>query len=103
MLQWNRLVLWRAFMPLSVEKTLQGKPEGGYEPTQKMTREEALKSYTLWAAYGAFMEDQTGSIEEEKLADFTILDKDIMSIPEEEILNTRVVMTIIDGEVVYRN
>lgn len=84
-------------------KTLQGKPEGGYEPTQKMTREEALKSYTLWAAYGAFMEDQTGSIEEEKLADFTILDKDIMSIPEEEILNTRVVMTIIDGEVVYRN
>lgn len=84
-------------------RTLQGKPEGGYEPTQKMTRAEALKSYTLWPAYGAFMEDQTGSIEVEKLADFTILDQDIMTIPEEEILNTKVLMTIIDGEVVYRN
>jgi predicted amidohydrolase YtcJ len=82
-------------------KTLQGKPEGGYEPAQKMTREEALLSYTLWAAYGAFMEDEVGSIEVGKRADFTILDKDIMTIHEEEILNTAVSMTIVDGEVVF--
>lgn len=82
-------------------KTLQGKPENGYEPAQKMTRREALKSYTIWAAYGAFMEDQVGSIELGKLADFTILDRDIMTIPEEEILATKVVMTIIGGEIVY--
>lgn len=81
--------------------TLAGKPEGGYEPAQKMTREVALKSFTIWPAYGAFMEDLTGSVEEGKLADFTILDRDIMTIPEQEILDTRVRMTIVGGEVVY--
>ncbi len=82
-------------------KTLAGTPEGGYEPAQKMTRTEALLSITRWAAFGAFMEDKTGSIETGKLADFTILDQDIMTIPEDDILQTRVIMTIIDGEVVY--
>lgn len=82
-------------------KTLKGTPEGGYEPAQKMTREEALKSYTLWPAYGAFMEASVGSVEVGKLADFTILDRDIMTIPEDEILKTKVKMTIIGGEVVY--
>ncbi len=82
-------------------KTLKGTPEGGYEPAQKMTREEALKSYTLWPAYGAFMEQSVGSVEVGKLADFTILDRDIMTVPEEEILKTKVKMTIIGGEVVY--
>ena len=82
-------------------KTLKGTPEGGYEPAQKMTREEALKSYTLWPAYGAFMGQSVGSVEVGKLADFTILDRDIMTIPEEEILKTKVRMTIIGGEVVY--
>lgn len=82
-------------------KTLEGEPEDGYEPAEKMTREQAIKSYTLDAAYGAFMEDIVGSIQEGKLADFTILDKDFMTIPEEEILDTEVFMTIIDGEIVY--
>lgn len=82
-------------------KTLDGKPDGGFEPLQKMTREEALKSYTIWPAYGAFMEDLTGSIEKGKVADFTILDKNIMTVSEEEILQTQVLITIIDGEVVY--
>lgn len=84
-------------------KTLKGNPDGGYEPMQKMTREEALKSYTIWPAYGAFMEDITGSIEEGKVADFTVLDTDIMTVPEEDILTARVKMTIIDGEVVFEN
>ncbi|MBR11263.1 MAG: amidohydrolase [Rickettsiales bacterium] len=84
-------------------KTLKGNPEGGYEPTQKMTREEALKSYTIWPAYGAFMEDVTGSIEEGKLADFTVLDTDIMTVADEEILKAKVKMTIIDGKIVFEN
>lgn len=84
-------------------KTLQGLPENGFEPNQKMSREEALKSYTIWAAYGSFMEKEVGSIEEGKLADFTILDQDIMTIDEDEILKTQVVMTIIGGEIVYSN
>jgi len=82
-------------------KTLEGEPEDGYEPAEKMTREQAIRSYTLDAAYGAFMEDIVGSIREGKLADFTILDKDFMTIPEEEMLDIEVVMTIIDGEIVY--
>jgi hypothetical protein len=82
-------------------KTLSGKPEGGYEANQVMTREQALRSFTLDAAYGAFEEGIKGSIEMGKLADFTIFDKDIMTIDESEILDTRVVCTILDGEVVY--
>lgn len=82
-------------------KTLEGKPEGGYEPAQKMTRQQALRSYTLDAAYGAFEENIKGSIEVGKLADFTVFDKDIMTIPEEEILTTKVVKTIFGGKVVF--
>lgn len=82
-------------------KTLKGTPEDGYEPDQKMTREQALKSYTLAAAYGSFEENVKGSIEVGKLADFAILDKDIMTIPEDDILKTRVLMTVFDGKIVY--
>ena len=82
-------------------KTLKGTPEDGYEPGQKMTREQALRSYTLDPAYGSFEENIKGSIEAGKLADFTILDKNIMTIPEDEILKTKVVMTILGGKIVY--
>ncbi len=82
-------------------KTLAGTPEGGYEPSQKMTREQALRSYTIDAAYGAFEEDIKGSIEVGKLADFTILDKDIVTIPEDDILTTNVMMTIVGGKILY--
>ena len=82
-------------------RTLGGSPVGGYEPDQKMTRDQALKSYTIYAAYGAFMENEKGSIEEGKLADFTVFDQDIMTIPEDDILKTKVKMTIIGGEVKY--
>lgn len=83
-------------------KTLKGTPEEGYEPAQKMTREQALRSYTLDAAYGAFEEGIKGSITPGKLADFTVFSQDLMTVPEGEILNTEVVMTIFDGEVVYQ-
>lgn len=82
-------------------KTLKGTPEGGYEPEQKMTREQALKSYTLDAAYGAFEETIKGSITIGKLADFTIYSQDLMTVEESEILNTEIAMTIFDGQIVY--
>lgn len=82
-------------------KTLKGTPDGGYEPKERMTREQALRSYTLDAAYGAFEEDIKGSITKGKLADFTIYNQDLMTVPEQELLNTEVVMTIFDGQVVY--
>lgn len=84
-------------------KTLKGLPDGGYEPAQKMTREQALKSYTLDAAYGAFEENIKGSITSGKLADFTIYSQDLMKVAEEEILKTEIAMTIFDGKVVYTN
>ena len=82
-------------------KTLKGTPEGGYEPDQKMTREQALRSYTLDAAYGAFEEDIKGSITAGKFADFTIYDQDIMKVAEDKLMDTKIAMTIFDGEVVY--
>jgi predicted amidohydrolase YtcJ len=83
-------------------KTLKGEPEGGYEPEEKMTREQALRSYTLDAAYGAFEEKIKGSIEAGKLADFTVFSHDLMNIPEKDILTTEVAMTIVGGKVVFR-
>jgi len=83
-------------------RTLAGDPPGGFEPDQKMTRAQALKSYTIDAAYGLFQEKWKGSIEPGKVADFTILDHDIMTIPEDDILKTHVVMTIVDGKVMWQ-
>ncbi len=74
----------------------------GWHPEQKVTREQALKMFTLWAAYAAFEEQVRGSIEVGKLADLTVLSADIMKIPEAEILKTRCVMTVINGEIVFQ-
>jgi len=82
-------------------KTLKGEPEGGFEPGEKMTRAQALRSYTLDAAFGAFQEQVLGSIEPGKFADFTIFSQDIMSVEEDRLLKTEVVMTIINGKVVF--
>src|SRR5690349_21253314 len=73
----------------------------GWHPEEAVTREQALKMFTLWPAYAAFEEKLRGSIEPGKLADLTILSADIMTIPELEILKTRCVMTVINGEIVY--
>jgi len=69
---------------------------------QKMTREQALKSYTMDNAYAAFEEDIKGSLEIGKLADITVLSKNIMTIPDEEIPSTKVLYTIIGGEIKYQ-
>jgi predicted amidohydrolase YtcJ len=90
-----------SFYASVTRKTLKGDPAGGYEPEEKMTREQALRSYTLDAAYGAFEEALKGSIEPGKVADFTIFTKDIMSVPENEILQSEVAITIVNGKVVY--
>jgi predicted amidohydrolase YtcJ len=79
-----------------------GYPKGGWLPEQKMTIEEAIKGYTIWAAYAAFQEDILGSIEVGKYADFTILDNDILTIDPMEILNTKPIYTIVGGEIKYQ-
>ena len=75
-------------------------PNGeAFFPDQAMTREEALASYTINGAYSAFEEDVKGSLTPGKYADITVLSRDIMTIPPEEILTTQVVYTILGGEV----
>ncbi len=78
-----------------------GGPAGGAGPAPRMTREEALRSLTRWPAYAAFMEREAGSIAPGKYADFTVLDRDLMTVAPDELLATNVVMTILDGEIVY--
>jgi predicted amidohydrolase YtcJ len=71
-------------------------------PEERLTREEALRTYTLNGAYAAFQEDVLGSLQPGKLADITVLSQDIMTVPEDEILKTEVVMTIVGGRVLYQ-
>ncbi|WP_026955321.1 amidohydrolase [Algoriphagus vanfongensis] len=90
-----------SFYASVTRKTLAGTPTEGYEATQKMTREEALRSYTLDGAFAEFEEEFKGSLEVGKAADFTVFDKNIMEIPEEEILDTKVAMTVVGGKIVF--
>ena len=83
-------------------KSIKGESGAGWHPEQAVSREQALKIFTLWPAYAAFEETDKGSIEVGKLADLTVLSNDIMKVPEPEILNTRCEMTVIGGEVLSK-
>ncbi len=76
-------------------------PEGGWYPAEQMTREEALKAFTIWAAYAAFEERVRGTIAVGKLADIVVLSTDIMTCEPMEILSTKVLYTLVDGEIAY--
>ncbi len=76
-------------------------PAGGWFAGQRTTREEALKSVTLWPAYAGFMENDVGSISAGKYADFVVLDRDLMTVDEHEILSTTVLQTFLGGTLVY--
>lgn len=78
-------------------------PEGGWHPEQKLSREEALRGFTLDAAYAGFMEDQVGSLSPGKRADMVILDRDIMQVDENLLPQTVVLETWLDGRQVYRH
>jgi predicted amidohydrolase YtcJ len=89
------------FYAAVARKGIKGESGEGWHPEQAVSREQALKMFTIWPAYAAFEEKDKGSIEVGKLADLTVLSEDIMKIPEPEILKTRCIMTIIGGEVVF--
>jgi predicted amidohydrolase YtcJ len=89
------------FYAAVARKDLKGFSGEGWHPEEAVSREQALRMFTIWPAYAAFEEKLRGSIEIGKLADFTILSADIMNIPEMEILKTHCVMTVIGGEIVY--
>lgn len=89
------------FYAAVARKSLDGKDGPGWHPEEKVSRAEALKLFTWYPAFAAFEEDRAGSIAVGKRADFTILDRDIMTIPEPEILQARNVMTVVGGKVVF--
>lgn len=91
------------FYAAVARKDLKGYSGEGWHPEEAVSRETALKMFTIWPAYAAFEDKLRGSIEVGKLADFTILSADIMKIPEQEILKTSCLMTIIGGEVVFES
>ena len=90
------------FYAAVARKDQKGFQGAGWHPEQAATREQALKMFTIWPAFAAFEEKLRGSIEVGKLADFSIFSANIMTIPEPQILKTRNVMTVINGEVVYQ-
>jgi predicted amidohydrolase YtcJ len=90
------------FYAAVARKSIKGESGEGWHPEQAVSREQALKMFTIWPAYTAFEENDKGSIEVGKLADVTVFSNDIMKIPESEILQTRCAMTVIGGEVVFQ-
>ena len=84
-------------------KDLSGYPEKGFQIQNALSREETLKGMTIWAAYLNFEENEKGSIEKGKFADFIIIDRDIMKVEENETPNTKVLKTYLSGELVYNS
>lgn len=82
-------------------KTLKGTPEGGWFPEQRISVEEAIRAYTINNAAACFEGDLRGTLEPGKLADIMVFDRNLIIVPEEEILQAEVAYTIIDGKVVY--
>ena len=89
------------FYAAVVRKDSKGFPAQGYQMENALNRQEALRSMTIWAAKGSFEENEKGSIEAGKFADFVILDRDIMKAEPAELLQTRVLKTYINGETVF--
>jgi predicted amidohydrolase YtcJ len=93
--------IWGFYAAVS-RQDRQGNPDGGWFPNQRLTRAEALRSWTIEGAYAAFQETTKGSIEPGKFADFVVLSDDIMRIAPARIPTARVTMTVVNGRVVYQ-
>ena len=89
------------FYTAVARKNAEGKPEQGFLPEGGLSRLETLKGMTIWPAIASFEENEKGSLEVGKFADFILLDKDIMTVKESEILTTNVLYTVVGGEVVW--
>jgi predicted amidohydrolase YtcJ len=92
---------FKTFFAAVVRKDAKGWPASGYQMENALTREEALRGMTIWAAKANFEENEKGSLERGKFADFVILDRDLMKVAENDILQTVVLKTCLGGEMVY--
>ncbi|MEO7310091.1 MAG: amidohydrolase [Chitinophagaceae bacterium] len=94
---------FKTFLAAVVRKDAKGFPDKGFQMENALTREETLRGMTIWAAKAAFEEQLKGSLEKGKLADFIILDKDLLTCDEKQILDVKVVKTFVGGKKVYQN
>ena len=94
---------FKTFYAAVVRKDAKGWPEVGYQTANALTREETIRGMTIWAAKANFEEKEKGSLEKGKLADFVILDADIMKEAPEKLLQIKVLKTFLNGEKVYEN
>jgi len=92
---------FKTFFAAVVRKDAKGFPPDGFQPENSLTREQALRGMTIWAAKADFLEHEIGSLETGKKADFIILDKDLMQTPIADLLNIKVLQTYIGGKKVY--
>ena len=90
------------FYAAVARRDLQGGSGEGWHPEEALSREQALTLFTSAPAFASFMEDDLGTIEPGKLGDFTVFDRDLMTVPEPEILEAKTVMTVIGGDVVWQ-
>ncbi|GGE41351.1 amidohydrolase [Marinicauda pacifica] len=90
------------FYASAVRQDLDGYSAEGWHREEAVSRQDALKMFTIWPAYASFREDELGTIEVGKLADFSVFDRDLMTVPDAELREARPVMTIVDGEVVWQ-
>ncbi len=93
---------YHGFYAAVTRQSRDGLPEGGWYAGEAMTREEALKTFTIWTAYGQFEENLKGSLAIGKLADFVVIDRDYMKCPANEIKDIQALTTVLGGEVVYQ-
>lgn len=92
---------FKTFYAAVIRKDSKGWPDNGYQMGNALTREEAIRGMTIWAAKSNFEENEKGSIEKGKMADFIIVDEDLMKLPAEKILGTKVIKTYVNGENVF--
>ena len=83
--------------------TIDGYPSGGFNPSERISMAETIKGYTSGSAYAEGFDNMVGTLESGKLADITVLDKNLFAIPHSEILDTKVLLTVMDGKVTFKN
>lgn len=91
----------KTFYAAVFRQDAKGFPVGGFQMENALTREQAIRGMTIWAAQGNFEENEKGSIEKGKFADFILLDKDLLKAPKNEVLRTKVLATYVNGEKVF--